>query len=100
LPEFFWSDGDSSEGVPHAPNDNAKTAKSNANKWRMNYLPFPYWRERTEFGPVAPSGYPSAWLLSMPRIWRAADERRAFLGSKSDSVFDIKLRNHLLSPFL
>ncbi len=44
MPEFFWSDGDSSEGVPHAPNDNAKTAKSNANKWRMNYLPFPYWR--------------------------------------------------------
>jgi hypothetical protein len=74
LPEFFWSDGDSSEGVPHAPNDNAKTAKSNANKWRMNYPPF-HIGERTELGPVAPSAYPSARLLSMPRIWRAADER-------------------------
>lgn len=38
FPAFFESDGDSSEGVPHAPNDNdkAKTANSEAKIRRIN----------------------------------------------------------------
>jgi hypothetical protein len=52
LPEFFWSDGDSSEGVPHAPKDKANTPNSKTNKRRMNTSLI--FCERTELGPPDP----------------------------------------------
>ena len=50
LPEFFWSDGNSCEGTPHAPK--AKTANSKANKRCMIISLI---GERTELGPFAKS---------------------------------------------